>query len=156
MQPPYAIGLWCVKNKNFVDQRVLFLRVSKNLLTAVGLPRIRYLLTYPAPPRFAALPCAAPTRPARGVSGFWIGQVWLRTIIPRHALHEKSSQRQKSVGPLVSSLERRALLLLMTNRLSTGDFVPALGLHFCIFVLLGGRSSDVSSMFWKGKMKLVP
>ena len=29
----------------------------------------------PAQPRPAAPPCAAPTRPARGVSGFWIRQV---------------------------------------------------------------------------------
>ena len=35
--------------------------------------------SYPAPPRPAAPPCAAPTRPARGVSGFWIRQV--RSII---------------------------------------------------------------------------
>ena len=31
--------------------------------------------SYPAPPRPAAPPCAASTRPARGVSGFWIRQV---------------------------------------------------------------------------------
>ena len=31
--------------------------------------------SYPDPPRPAAPPCAAPTRPARGVSGFWIRQV---------------------------------------------------------------------------------
>ena len=31
--------------------------------------------SYPAPLRPAALPCAAPNRPARGVSGFWIRQV---------------------------------------------------------------------------------
>ena len=31
--------------------------------------------SFPAPPRPAAPPCAAPTRPARGVSGFWLRQV---------------------------------------------------------------------------------
>ena len=36
---------------------------------SVGVP------SCPAQPRPAALPCAAPTRPARGMSGFWIRQV---------------------------------------------------------------------------------
>ena len=62
-----------------------------------------------------ARPCAAPHRPARGMSGFWTRQV----IIPRHALHEKGLQRQISVGTLVSSQERRALAVPLINRLST-------------------------------------
>ena len=36
--------------------------------------------------------------------------------IPGHALHEKGLQRQKSVGPLVSSQEERALLVPVINR----------------------------------------
>ena len=39
--------------------------------------------------------------------------------VPGHALHEKGLQRQKSVGPLVSSQEHRALLVPLLNRLST-------------------------------------
>ena len=39
--------------------------------------------------------------------------------IPGHALHEKGLQRQISVGTLVSSQERRALAVLVVNRLST-------------------------------------
>ena len=35
---------------------------------------------------------------------------------PGHALHEKGLQRQKSVGPLVSSQEERALLVPVINR----------------------------------------
>ena len=36
--------------------------------------------SYPAPPHLAAPPCAAPSRPARSVSGFWIRQVGLHRI----------------------------------------------------------------------------
>ena len=38
---------------------------------------------------------------------------------PGHALHEKGLQRQIGVGTLVSSQERRALAVLVINRLST-------------------------------------
>ena len=37
-------------------------------------------------------------------------------LIFGHALHEKGLQNQKSVGPLVSSQERRALLVPVINR----------------------------------------
>ena len=37
-------------------------------------------------------------------------------FIPGHALHEKGLQRQKGVGPLVSSQEKRELLILLINR----------------------------------------
>ena len=40
---------------------------------SVGVP------SCPARPRPAALPCAAPTRPARGMSGFWTRQIRHRT-----------------------------------------------------------------------------
>ena len=45
--------------------------------------------------------------------------MWLPPHIPGHALHEKGLQRQKGVGPLVGSQERRALLVPLINRLST-------------------------------------
>ena len=66
--------------------------------------------------------------------------------IPGHALHEKGLQRQKSVGPLVSSQEQRALLVPRLNRGSTAGFVPpSVYIGFRLFVLLG-RRRDVSSM----------
>ena len=46
-------------------------------------------LPTPARLRPAASPWAAPTRPARGLSGFLLRQV------PGHALHEKGLQRQR-------------------------------------------------------------
>ena len=56
-------------------------------------------------------------------------------FLPGHALHEKGLQRQIGVGTLVSSQERRALVVPLINRLSTAgqprvnrwstaDFVP--------------------------------
>ena len=42
--------------------------------------------------------------------------VYLRSI-PEHALHEKGLQRQIGDGTLVSSQERRALAVLLMNRL---------------------------------------
>ena len=44
--------------------------------------------------------------------------------VPGHALHEKGLQRQVGVGTLVSSQERRALLVARINRGSTAGFVP--------------------------------
>ena len=81
-----------------------------------------------ARPRPAAPP-GAPTRPARGMSGFWIRQVLIlhnanRLVVsirnnnknPGHALHEKGLQRQKGIVPLVGSQEQRALLVPLINR----------------------------------------
>ena len=50
--------------------------------------------SYPAPPRPAAPLCAAATRPARGVSGFWIRQV----VLPR----TKCVYRLQGTGSIVS------------------------------------------------------
>ena len=50
--------------------------------------------------------------------------------IPGHALHEKGLQRQKSVGPLASSQERKALLVLVINR----GVCSSIGLHRVSFV----------------------
>ena len=62
----------------------------------------------------------------RGLCGDWLlhlSSAW--TVpellgVPGHALHEKGLQRQKGAGPLVSSQEQRALLVLVINRGSTG------------------------------------
>ena len=58
-------------------------------------------------PRAAPLPRRAPPRPDPPVvcPGF-----------PGHALHEEGLQRQIGVGTLVSSQERRALLVPLINR----------------------------------------
>ena len=57
-------------------------------------------------------------------------------MIPGHALYEKGLQRQKGVGPLVSSQEQRALLVSRLNRLSTAGFVPpAVYIEFRLFVI---------------------
>ena len=63
-----------------------------------------------------------------------------QTSIPGHALHEKGLQRQKSLGPLVSNQEERALLLPVINRGSTADFVPAFGLHRISLVRASGEA----------------
>ena len=63
--------------------------------------------SYSAPRCPVAPPCAAPTGPARGVSGFRIRK------IPRHDLHEKGVQRQIGVGTHVSCQERRAIFVLL-------------------------------------------
>ena len=39
--------------------------------------RLVGILFRPAPPRPAAPPCAAPTRTARGMLGFWVRQVYI-------------------------------------------------------------------------------
>ena len=51
-------------------------------------------------------------------------------IIPRYALHEQGLQRQKSIGPLVSSQERRALTVSRVNR----TFCSSSGLDKVSFV----------------------
>ena len=62
-------------------------------------------------------------------------------------MHEKGLQKQKGDGPLVSSQGERALLVPLVSRGSTADFVPpSVYIGFRLFVLLGRRSSDVSSM----------
>ena len=68
-------------------------------------------------------------------------------------MHEKGLQRQKGVGPLVGSQERRALLVPLINRLQSACQPLVLFLHsvyigFCLFVLLEKRSGDASSMLW--------
>ena len=55
-----------------------------------------------------------------------------RTKIPGCALHEKGLHRQKSVGPLVSSQEQRALLVPAIHRGSTGRCVPPSDSRTCL------------------------
>ena len=92
-----------------------------------------------ARPRPAAPP-GAPTRTTRGMSGFWIRQVYIgfrlflflerrsgdvfSILVPGHALHEEGLQRQIGVGTLVSIQERRALFVPLIKRWSTAAFVP--------------------------------
>ena len=67
--------------------------------------------------------CVESQRPA--TTGYRNGLTWCyildaRPRIPGHALHEK----QKRVGTLVSSQERRAAVVPRINQLSTAGFVP--------------------------------
>ena len=84
----------------------------------------------------------------------------LAAQIPGHALHEKGLQRQKGVGPLVGSQERRALLVPLINRVKTVCqplilFPHSVLIRFCLFVLLE-RRGDVSSMPWGNEGRLSP
>ena len=68
-------------------------------------------------------------------------------------MHEQGLQKQKGVGPLVGSQERRALLVTAINRLQTACqplilFPHSVYIAFRLFVLLGRRSGDMSSMPW--------
>ena len=56
-------------------------------------------------------------------------------------MHEKFVQGQNGVGPLVSSLERRAAVVLVTNCSSTARRVPPFGLHTISLV----RASEETS-----------
>ena len=47
--------------------------------------------------------------------------LWLRGLVPRHALHQKGVQGQKSFVALVSSQKQRAPLVLLMNR---GSIAP--------------------------------
>ena len=76
------------------------------------------------PSRPTAPPCAAPTRPARGMPAFWIPQMdstgmrlTQNFVVPRHALHGTHSQ--KPHGRLVGSQERRAAIVPRIKRWST-------------------------------------
>ena len=82
-----------------------------------------------APPRSASPPCAALPRPNRGMSGFWVREVFVCVYVSGYAVHEKSLQKQNGGGPLVSSQEQRALLVLVINRLSTARQPVVVFLH---------------------------
>ena len=55
------------------------------------------------------------------------------TFVPGHALHEKSSQKQRCDGPLVSSQDERALLVPLINLVYTAD-KPVVNRGFCFSV----------------------
>ena len=79
---------------------------------------------------------ADPTRP-------WCVRVLDSTGIPGHALHEKGLQRQKGVGPLVSSQEQRALLVPVINRCQpvvNRGFCSRIGLHRISLVRASGET----------------
>ena len=76
--------------------------------------------------------------------------------VPGHAFHGKGLRGQRSVGPLVSSLEQRALVVPLIDRSSTARYVPSsVYIGFLLFVLLGRRSGDVSLMLWGVRGTLV-
>ena len=74
-------------------------------------------------------------------------------LIPGHALHAKGLQRQIGVVTLVSSQERRALLVPRLNRGSTAGqpvvlFLRRLYVRIRLFVLPKRRSEQLSSVLW--------
>ena len=86
-----------------------------------------------------------------------VGAKFILADIPGHALHEKGLQRQKGVGPLVSSQEHRALLVLRINRGSTAGFVPPpVYIGFPLFVLPRGCSGQLFSIPWRTRGTVVP
>ena len=97
---------------------------------------------------------------ATGTVGFWATQpvdissslgFWIRQV-PGHALHEKGLQRQIGVGTVVSSQERRALLVPRLNRWSTVCFVPPpVYIGFPLFVLAKRRSEQLFTVPWRAR-----
>ena len=85
------------------------------------------------------------------------------SVIPGHALHEKGLQRQIDVGTMVSSQQRRALLVPRLNRGSTGGqprfnrwstagFVPPpVYTGFPLFVLAKRRSEQLFTVPWRAR-----
>ena len=71
------------------------------------------------------------TKLRMGLSRFGLNLVdfFYQNFIPGHALHEKSLQKQKSIGPLVRSQEQRALLVPRINRLPTARQLVVVFLH---------------------------
>ena len=103
----------------------------------------------PARPGLAPPPRCVPPRPDPPVvcPGFGLGK-W----IPGHALHEKGLQRQIAVGTLVNSQQRRALLVPLINRGSTGRFVPPpVYIGFPLFVLAKRRSEQLFTVSWRAR-----
>ena len=96
------------------------------------------------------------------MSGFGIRQVGLDRC-PVHvpcsgnASHEKDLQRHKGGGPLVSSQEQRAAIVLGISRSSTGRFVPlVVYIRFRLFAVPESRSRQLSMMPWGQEGSLSP
>ena len=76
----------------------------------------------------------------------------MERYVPGHALHEKCLQRQIGVGTLVSSQERRAVVVPRIYRLQTADkpimnFVPpSIYIGFRLLVLPARHSGQLSPM----------
>ena len=82
-----------------------------------------------------ARPCAAPPRPARGMSGFWTRQVGSHRF-PGCALHNSFQDKKASVRKLFCTQEHSALLVPLISPLSAGGFDPSsVYIRFPLFVL---------------------
>ena len=99
-----------------------------------------------------------PRRPGRLAPSMRVRPV---AQLPRHALQDKGLQKQKGVGPLVNSRDRRAAFVPLINRSSTDRQSPvvfrdSVYLGFLLFVLPKRRQGRLSSVLWKSKWKVVP
>ena len=75
-----------------------------------------------------------------------------------HALHEKGLLGQNDDGLLISTQKESAFRFVdkpRINRWWTASFVSSSVYMMCLFVLLGRRSSDVSSISWRVRERLV-
>ena len=73
----------------------------------------------------------------------------------RTCVHERGLQRQIGVGPLVSSQERRALVVPAINRSSTRCVPPTVCIGFRLFLLPESRPGQLFSMRWAAKGSVV-
>ena len=79
-------------------------------------------------------------------------------LLPGYALHEKDLQRQVGDSTLISSQERRALAVPGDKPLVNRWLCSPIRLHreFLLFVLLGNRSGQLSTMHWGREGRLSP
>ena len=79
----------------------------------------------PSAPRLAVPPCAATSRPNRGMSGFWVRQI----IVLGYVMLEKNekTKRGRSIG---QQWEWRAAVALVMQRSFTNRRVPPFGKTF--------------------------
>ena len=73
---------------------------------------------------FRRKPAATNTPPRKGALRKMYGSAAGKSIIPGHALHEESLQRQIGVGTLISSQQQSELPVPLIIRRSTAGFVP--------------------------------
>ena len=80
----------------------------------------------------------------RGCSFLPTENISTQRMFPDMLCMKKALHRQKGVGKLVSSQERRALLVPLINRLSTAGFVPpSVYIEFPLFVLQRHTREDI-------------